>query len=32
MTFTGTDSIVKGDISRKGNRAQSVGTKVHRGM
>jgi len=32
MTVTGTDSIVKGEISRKADRAQSEGTKVHRGM
>ncbi len=32
MTVTGTDSIVKGEISRKADRAQSEGTKIHRGM
>jgi hypothetical protein len=32
MTVNGTDGIVKGNISRKSNRVQSEGSKVHRGM
>ncbi|CAF0831958.1 unnamed protein product [Adineta steineri] len=32
MTLAGVDGIAKGEVSRKGNRAQSEGTKVQRGF
>ncbi|UJR20921.1 hypothetical protein I4U23_024030 [Adineta vaga] len=32
MTISGIDGIVKGDVSRKANRAQSEGVKVQRGF
>jgi hypothetical protein len=30
--MTGTDSVVKGEISRKSHHVKSEGSKVHRGM
>jgi len=32
IIMTGTDSVVKGEISRKSHHVKSEGSKVHRGM